>query len=123
MCIYVCRDVFVNSPCGSGKMNIFFAGVLLLRKVKNMPKGLGIILEPLVAISEEKRKNNPPLPVMFLDRKGNGKISKNCNASEDFEKEVENGKVDNCDEHSEVESGDLLCRLVDGYINCMFLVH
>ena len=87
------RDVFVNSPCGSGKMNIFFAGVLLLRKVKNMPKGVGIILEPLVAISEEKRKKNPPLPVMFLDRKGNIKVSKNLNFSKDFEKEVENGNI------------------------------
>ena len=87
------RDVFVNSPCGSGKMNIFFAGVLLLRKVKNKPKGVGIILEPLVAISEEKRKKNPPLPVMFLDRRGNCKVSNNFNFSEDFSKDVENGKI------------------------------
>ena len=87
------RDVFVNSPCGSGKINIFFAGVLLLRKVKNMPKGVGIILEPLVAISEEKRKKNPPLPVMFLDKKGNCKVSENLNLSDDFASDVENGKI------------------------------
>ena len=87
------QDVFVNSPCGSGKMNIFFAGVLLLRKVKNMPKGVGIILEPLVAISEENRKKNPPFPVMFLDRKGNCKISENFNFSLDFAKEVEDGNI------------------------------
>ena len=87
------HDVLVNSPCGSGKMNIFYAGVLLLRKIKKMPKGVGIILEPLVAISEEKRKKNPPLPVMFMDMKGNCRASENINISEDLAQDVENGKI------------------------------
>ena len=88
------HDVMLNAPCGSGKMMVFFAGVLLLRIVKQMPKGFGIILEPLVAISEEKQSSNPPLPVAFIDMKGEVKISDNVlDVSEDKLKDISEGKV------------------------------
>jgi superfamily II DNA helicase RecQ len=88
------HDVMLNAPCGSGKMMVFFAGVLLLRKVKQMPQGFGIILEPLVAISEENQKSNPPLPVAFMDMTGEVKISDNIlDVSEDKLKDISEGKV------------------------------
>ena len=87
------HDVLVNAPCGSGKMAIFFAGVLLLRKIRQMPKGFGIILEPLVSISEEKRKNAPPLPIAFINVKGTIKISDNIlDVSDDRLKDISEGK-------------------------------
>ena len=88
------HDVLLNAPCGSGKMMVFFAGVLLLRKVKRMPKGFGIVLEPLVAISEEKRNGTPPLAVAFIDMRGEVKISENVlDVSEDKLKDISEGKV------------------------------
>ena len=88
------KNVVVNSPCGSGKLSIFTAGVLGLRKKRNNHKLFGIILEPLVAISEEKRKGNPPVSVAFIDLKGHSKVSDNTlNVTDDIVKDIEEGKI------------------------------
>ena len=88
------QDVLLNAPCGSGKMMVFYAGVLLLRKVKQMPMGFGIVLEPLVSISEEKRNSNPPLNVAFIDMKAEVRISDDLlDISEDKLKDISEGQV------------------------------
>lgn len=88
------KDCIVNAPCGAGKMNIFFAGTLLLRKVKNMAQGIGVILEPLVAISEEKRKKNPPVAVCFIDMNGECNVSDGIvNISENMLDSILKGQI------------------------------
>ena len=49
-------------------------------------------MEPLVSISEEKRKKDPLLPVVFLNQSGDCKLSENIEVSKPIEL-VREGKV------------------------------
>ena len=79
------QDTFVISPCGTGKSLVFFLSILLLRKIRNQPNGIGWILEPLVSISEDKRGKNPPLPIVYITKGGEYKTSENIEISEPIE--------------------------------------
>ena len=83
------QDLILISPCGTGKMLVFFLAVAVLRKIKNMPNGVGYILEPLVAISEDMRSHDPPLPVVVLDNLGVKKPSENDKSNVTIEEIVE----------------------------------
>ena len=76
------QDTFVVSPCGTGKMLVFYLSILLLRKIRNQPDGVGWILEPLVSISEEKSKKTPPLPIVYINKGGQCKLSEQIEASD-----------------------------------------
>ena len=41
------RNVVLVGPCGSGKLLVFYMGVKLLRIKYNLPKGIGVCLQPL----------------------------------------------------------------------------
>ena len=41
------RNVVLVAPCGSGKLLVFYMGVKLLRIKYNLPKGIGVCLQPL----------------------------------------------------------------------------
>ena len=80
------QDTIVISPCGTGKLLVFYLAVALLKKAKNCPNGVGWILQPLVSISEDKRKHNPVLPVVFVTKSGDFKTSDEIESSEPIEK-------------------------------------
>ena len=90
------ENVVVISPCGSGKMLIFYMGVYIMRKKYNLPNGIGICLEPLNNILSEKTNNHPPLKTAFLTMAGEGIKAGNVSLSHDF---------------SELLSGDIPCLL------------
>ena len=49
-------NVVLVSPCGSGKMLVFYLALHCLRKKKCNPRGIGVCLEPLNNILCEKNK-------------------------------------------------------------------
>ena len=55
------KNVILNTPTGSGKSLVFDIGVYILRKLKNIPKGIGICLEPLNNILSEKTSDKKSL--------------------------------------------------------------
>ena len=52
-------NVIVLAPCGSGKLQIFYMGVYILRKKLGMPSGVGVCLQPLNSILVEKTNTDP----------------------------------------------------------------
>ena len=49
------RNVVVVAPCGSGKLLVFYLGVHILKKKLQLPHGVGIYLQPLNNILQEKK--------------------------------------------------------------------
>ena len=84
------QDTFVIAPCGSGKSLVFFLSILLLRKIRNQPDGIGWSLEPLVSISEDKRSKQSPLLIVYITKGGQCKTSGEIEVSEPIES-VKNG--------------------------------
>ena len=64
------RNVILTAPCGTGKLLVFHLGVHLMRQIFNLPKGVGICLEPLNNILVEKTNNNPPIKTAYLTMSG-----------------------------------------------------
>ena len=53
-CLILGKNVISVAPCGAGKSLIFQMGVFILKKVKDIPNGIGLCLEPLNNILSEK---------------------------------------------------------------------
>ena len=69
------EDLILISPCGTGKMLVYFLATALLRKIKKKPDGISWILQPLNSICEDKRNNNSVLPMVFVKKSGEYKFS------------------------------------------------
>ena len=48
------KNLLLLSPTGSGKTNVIYLGILLMRKIFNIPDGVAIVTEPLNMIMAEK---------------------------------------------------------------------
>ena len=75
-CLGSLKNVVLLSPTGSGKMLCAYYGTLVLRKVFEKPKGVGLVNQPLSALMEEKLKN-PVIKTGLITMKGDLKISDN----------------------------------------------
>ena len=75
------QNVILNTPTGSGKSTVFELSVYILRKLKNIPDGVGICLEPLNNILSEKTNVESKFQSAYLTmtgediRKGLAKLS------------------------------------------------
>ena len=52
------KSLMLLSPTGSGKTNVIYLGILLMRKIFNIPDGVVIVTEPLNMIMAEKLKSS-----------------------------------------------------------------
>ena len=52
------KNLILVSPTGSGKMDVPFLSVLLLREKTKNPKGICIVTQPLTSIMNEKIQSN-----------------------------------------------------------------
>ena len=86
------RNVVLLTPCGSGKMLVFYMGVHLMRKIYGIPNGLGICLQPLNMILSEKTNTNPPIKTAYLSMTGEGMKSDNVQLSHSLD-EISSGEI------------------------------
>ena len=86
------RNVILTAPCGAGKLLVFHLGVHLMRQKFNLPKGVGICLEPLNNILVEKTNNNPPIKTAYLTMTGEGIKEENASISHSLE-EISSGEI------------------------------
>ena len=63
------RNLILVSPTGSGKMDVPFLSVLVLREIAKNPEGVCIVTQPLTSIMNEKLKSNI-CPVASLSMTG-----------------------------------------------------
>ena len=68
------KNLILVSPTGSGKMDVPFLSVLLLRERTKNPKGICIVTQPLTSIMNEKIQSNI-CPVAVLSMTGQLKFS------------------------------------------------
>jgi len=74
------KNVVLNAPIGSGKLLVCYLGILginILRKMFNLSKGVGVVLQPLNNILIEKTNNSPPIPTAYMTTTGEGMKSGN----------------------------------------------
>ena len=64
------QNVILNTPTGSGKSTVFELSVYILRKLKNIPDGVGICLEPLNNILSEKTNVESKFQSAYLTMTG-----------------------------------------------------
>ena len=93
-------NVIVLAPCGSGKLQIFYMGVYILRKKLGMPNGVGVCLQPLNSILVEKTNTDPVLKTAFLTVAGEGVKEGNISMSHDLN-ELQSGAIPCLLGHSE----------------------
>ena len=86
------RNVVLMAPCGSGKLLVFYMGVQIMRKRLNLPKGLGLCLQPLNNILTEKTNSDPPIPTAYLTMSGEGIKAENVSLSHSLD-EISNGDI------------------------------
>ena len=84
------RNVVLLAPCGSGKLLVFYMGVKIMRKKFNLPKGLGLCLQPLNNIL--RRQTVPPIPTAYLTMSGKGMKAENVLLTHSLE-EISNGDI------------------------------
>ena len=68
------KNLMLVSPTGSGKTNVIYLGILLLRKILNIPEGVAIITEPLNMIMAEKLSSSI-IPTGVISMSGELKTS------------------------------------------------
>ena len=90
--LYHGKNVILVSPCGSGKLLVYYLDVHLLRKKFNLPNGVGICLQPLNNILYEKTNGNPPMNTTFVTMTGEAIKSGNTNLSHSLD-EIMSGEV------------------------------
>ena len=90
--LYHGKNVILVSPCGSGKLLVYYLAVHLLRKKFNLPNGVGFCLQPLNYILYEKTNGNPPMNTAFLTMTGEAIKSGNANLSHSLD-EIMSGEV------------------------------
>ena len=86
------HNAIVISPCGSGKLLIFYMGLYILGKRMGVKKGVGICLQPLNSILKEKTNSNPLLKTAFLTISGEGVTEENTALSHDLH-ELKSGNI------------------------------
>ena len=86
------RNVILTAPCGAGKHLVFYLGVHLMRQKLNVPKGVGICLQPLNNILIEKTNSNPPIKTAYLTMSGDAVKEENASLSHSLE-EISSGEI------------------------------
>ena len=79
-------NVVCIAPCGSGKLLVFYLGVYIMREKFGLEAGIGLCLQPLNNILNEKTNCNPPIKTAFLTMAGEGITSGNVKLSHSMEK-------------------------------------
>ena len=77
------QNVILVAPTGCGKMIVAYLAILVLQKVHNEPKGVGLGTQPLSSIMEEKLMETF-IPTGVFSMKGDFKSSKNFSEEEDL---------------------------------------
>ena len=85
-------NVVLVSPCGSGKMLVFYLALHCLRKKKCNPRGIGVCLEPLNNILCEKTNNDPPMKTAYVTMTGDAVKSDSVKLSHSLD-EVRSGEI------------------------------
>ena len=86
------QNVVLLSPCGSGKLLVYYMAVHIMRKKLNLPKGLGLCLQPLNNILTEKTNSDPPIPTAYLTMSGEGMKADNVSLSHSLD-EITRGDI------------------------------
>lgn len=68
------KDTIVNIGTGEGKSMIYYLSIVILGKILNIPKPIGLCLQPTNDLSEDKLQN-PVTKTAFLTRSGDFRLS------------------------------------------------